>query len=51
MTYFIYLVKQEQPHPGSEYNPLVGGAIMFKFRDMRKLQIEGCATKEDLTHP
>ena len=33
------------------FYPLCGGPTTFKFPDERKLRIEGCATKEDLTHP
>ena len=33
------------------FNPLGGGLTTFKFPTQRKLQIEGCTTKEDLAHP
>ena len=31
--------------------PLAGGLATFKFPNKRKLQIEGCAMKEDLIYP
>ncbi|KAJ3907680.1 hypothetical protein F5879DRAFT_919680 [Lentinula edodes] len=33
------------------FNPPGGGSTTFKFPYDRKLRIEGCATKEDLSHP
>ena len=33
------------------FYPLAGGLATFKFPDKRKLRIEGCAMKEDLTYP
>ncbi|GAV99046.1 hypothetical protein LENED_000476 [Lentinula edodes] len=33
------------------FNPPGGGSTTFKFPYHRKLRIEGCATKEDLSHP
>ena len=33
------------------FYPLGNGPTTFKFPDERKLRIEGCATKEDLTYP
>ena len=33
------------------FYPLGGGPTTFKFPAERKLRIEGCATKEDLTYP
>ncbi|KAG0697475.1 hypothetical protein DFH29DRAFT_984263 [Suillus ampliporus] len=34
----------------SMFCPLGGGSTTFKFPNERKLRVEGCATKEDLTH-
>ncbi|KAF8826956.1 hypothetical protein HHX47_DHR5000643 [Lentinula edodes] len=37
--------------PTHMFNPPGGGSTTFKFPYDRKLRIEGCATKEDLSHP
>lgn len=33
------------------FNPPDGGSTIFQFPYDRNLRIEGCATKEDLSHP